>query len=72
MIEVRNKNYREFNDRNLKTFIDDSSKRLNSYVLSKEAQDKEDWQSNVALPTNRDKLKRVIAGFSLQVPKYGS
>jgi len=68
MVEARNKSYRQFNDRSLKDYIDDSEKRLNSYVLSREAQEKEDWQANIALPTIRDKQKRMIAGFSLQVP----
>lgn len=69
MIDARDKTYTQFNDRTLSAFIDDSDKRLNAYVPSKDSQDKEDWQSNVALPTNRDKLKKLIAGFSLQVPE---
>lgn len=68
MIDLRNLNYKQFNDRNLKQYIDDSEKRLNSYVPTRESQDKEDWQANVALPTVRDKLKRIIAGYSLDVP----
>lgn len=69
MVEERNRVYPQFNDRTLKSYIDDSEKRLNSYVLSREAQDKEDWQANVSLSTIRDKQKKMIAGFSLQVPE---
>jgi hypothetical protein len=69
MINLRNLTYTQFNDRTLKDYIDDSDKRMNSYVPTKESQDKEDWQSNVALPTVRDKLKRVISGYALNVPE---
>ena len=68
MIDLRNSPYPEFNDRTLVQYIDDAHKRLNSYAPSRAAQDKDEWQSNVALPTVRDKLKRVIAGYSLNVP----
>jgi hypothetical protein len=69
MINLRNLNYTQFNERTLKQFIDDSDKRMNSYAPTRESQGKEDWQANVALPTVRDKLKRVIAGYSLEVPE---
>ncbi|MFW6196238.1 MAG: hypothetical protein ACOC5D_02775 [Thermoplasmatota archaeon] len=69
MIDLRNQTWRYFNNRTLKQYIDDSEKRLNSYVPSKESQGKEEWQSNVALPTVRDKIKRIIAGYSLTVPE---
>lgn len=69
MISQRNKTWRQFNDRTLRQFIDDAENRLNSHVFSKESQGKEDWQANVALPTIRDKTKRMIAGFSLSVPE---
>jgi hypothetical protein len=70
MIKSRDQTYREFNDRTLKTFIDDGDKRLNAYVLSRDSYDppKEEWQSNVPLPTIRDKQEKILAGFSLQVP----
>lgn len=69
MIDVRNNTYPEFNNRTLVQFLNDSEKRVNSYVEDKESQSKEDWQANVALPTIRDKIKRLIAGFALTVPK---
>ncbi len=68
MVEERNRTYPQFNDRTLLGFIDDNEKRLNSYIQTKDSQDKEEWQANVALPTIRNKMKRMIAGFSLQVP----
>lgn len=69
MRKERDKSYAEFNDRILKDYIEDSQKRLNGYVLDKGSYDvpKEDWQSNVALPTIRNKQNRMIAGFSLNV-----
>lgn len=71
MTKARNQTYREFNNRALVTFVDDGDKRLNTYVIDKESYDppKEDWQANLALPTTRDKQKRILASFSLQVPR---
>lgn len=69
MIDVRNNKYPEFNNRTLVEYLNDSEKRVNSYVEDKESQHKEDWQANVALPTIRDKVKRLIAGFALTVPE---
>lgn len=69
MIDVRNNQYPEFNNRTLSEYLDDSEKRVNSYIEDKESQGKEDWQANVALPTIRDKMKRLIAGFALTVPE---
>lgn len=70
MIDGRNKAWPEFNMRTLAQFIDDGDKRLNPYVLPRESYDppKEDWQSNVPLPVIRDKQKKILAGFSLDVP----
>ena len=69
MINARNKQYPHFNNRTLVEYINDNQRRVNSYVEPKESQGKESWQSNVALPTVRDKMKRIIAGFSLTVPE---
>jgi len=68
-VNQRNKTYPEFNHRTLLQFLDDNDKRLNTYILSREDQDKEPWQSNVAMPTIRNKLKKMIAGFSLRIPE---
>lgn len=66
MIDLRNATYRQFNDRTLKSYLDDSDKRLNAYVPTRA--DKEEWQANVALSTIRDKVKRILSGYSLTVP----
>ncbi len=70
MILARGQAFPEFNDRNLKTFIDDGDKRLNAFVVPRESYDppKEEWQSNVPLPTIRDKQEKTLAGFALSVP----
>lgn len=70
MIDRRSQNYAEFNNKTLKRFVDDGDKRLNAYVMPKDAYDppKDDWQSNLVLTTIRDKQKKILAGFSLQVP----
>ena len=71
LISARDKSYPEFNDRTLVQFIDDSDKRLNAYVLPRESYNppKEDWQANAPLPTIRNKTKKILAGYSLQVPE---
>ena len=68
-INRRNEKYPQFNYRTLTQYIDDGDKRLNSYVLPKNSYNppKEDWQANVPLPTVRNSMKKLLAGFSLQV-----
>jgi len=68
MIKVRNKSYTQFNDRNLVQFIDDSEKRVQGYVPTREEQGKEDWQSNVFNQTTRNKLKAVVAAVASTPP----
>lgn len=72
-INRRNENYPQFNYRTLTQYIDDGDKRLNSYVLPKNSYNppKEDWQANVPLPTIRNSMKKLLAGFSLQVADLG-
>lgn len=69
MIEQQNKTWIQFNDITRKAFLDDAMLRLNAHVVSKEAQGKEEWQANVALPTIRDKTKKMLAGFSMTIPE---
>lgn len=69
MVEARNQTYRQFNDRTLIEFIDDSEKRVQGYVPSREAQGKEDWQSNVFNQTTRNKLKAIVASVASTPPK---
>lgn len=68
MVTQRNMTWLQFNNRTLTQFLDDSEKRLNAHIVSRESQGKENWQSNVSLPTVRDKTTKMLAGFSLQVP----
>jgi len=69
MIDVSTAKYPEFNDRSLKEFLDDSQKRANSYVPTREDQGKEDWQANFFSPTTRNKVKALIAGIAKNPPE---
>lgn len=68
MNEVMTDSYREFNDRTLTQFLDDSQKRANSFVPSRAEQGKDDWQSNVFTPTTRNKIKTLIASYAKTLP----
>jgi len=68
MVKARNKNYRQFNHRNLISFVDDSEKRVQGYVPSREEQDKEEWQSNVFNQSTRNKLKALVAAVANTPP----
>jgi hypothetical protein len=68
MIDERNRPRELFNDRTLIQFIDDSQKRVNSYVPSRESQGKEEWQSNTFYPATRNKLKAILAAVALDIP----
>ena len=48
--------------------IDDSEMILNGYTLSREAQGKEDWQSNMMDKESRVKMKAIASGAGLKVP----
>lgn len=69
MREVMTQNYRELNDRALKDFLDDSQKRANGYVTSRDAQGKEEWQSNIFNQFTRNKVKAHIASVAKDVPR---
>jgi hypothetical protein len=69
MIDARNNTYRQFNDRTLVQFIDDSEKRVQGYVPTRESQDKESWQSNVFNQSTRNKLKALVAGVANTPPE---
>jgi len=73
MIERRGETYPHFNgedgDRTLVQYINDSDLRLNGNTPSREAQGKEDWQSNLFNPVTRNKMKALIAGVALTVPQ---
>lgn len=67
--EVMQKLYPEFNDRTLKQFLDDSQKRANGYVYSRESQDKEPWQANVFTGTTRNKTRAYVGSVSKTPPQ---
>lgn len=69
MREVVGQKRREFNNRTLKEFLDDSQKRANGYVPSKESQGKEEWQSNFFSQTTRNKVKALIASAAKNPPE---
>ena len=68
MIKIRNQNYRQFNDRTLIQFVDDSEKRVQGYVPTREEQGKEEWQSNVFNQSTRNKLKALVAAVATTPP----
>jgi len=68
VIKIRNQTYPQFNDRTLIQFIDDSEKRVQGYVPTREEQGKEEWQSNVFNQATRNKLKALVAGVASAPP----
>ncbi len=68
MIKVRNLTYRQFNDRVLISFLNDSEKRVQGYVPTREEQGKEEWQSNVFNQATRNKLKAIVAAVANTPP----
>src|SRR3990167_9723152 len=68
MKEKRDMGYVQFNDRTLIEFIDDSEKRLNAYVLDRESQGKEEWQSNFATRAYANKAKALLAATARDIP----
>ena len=69
MVRKRQQSYVQFNDRTLLEFIDDSEKRLNAYVLTREEQGKEEWQSNFATRAYANKTKALLASVARDVPE---
>lgn len=68
MLDLRNRKWKLLNDRTLKTFWDDSQKRVNAYVLDRATLGKEDWQANVFSPITRNKLKATLAAVAKAPP----
>ena len=54
--------------RSFNGYIDGSEKILNGFTLSREAQSKEAWQSNLLDNISRAKLRAIAAGVGLRVP----
>ena len=70
MLNKRDQTYPQFNDRTLSEFIDDNDKRMNAYVLSKEAQGKESWQANFATRAYANKAKALLAALARDIPDF--
>ena len=68
MKEKKDQPYVQFNDRTLVEFVDDSEKRLNAYVLDRESQGKEEWQSNFATRAYANKAKALLAATARDIP----
>lgn len=72
MIDLKNKKMPHFSgpdgERSWNDVVDDSEMILNGYTLSREAQEKEPWQSNMMDNISRVKMKAVAAGVGLEVP----
>ena len=72
MIDLKNKVMPHFSgpdgDRSWNDMIDDSEMILNGYTLSREAQGKESYQSNMMDNVSRVKMKAIAAGVGLTVP----
>jgi len=72
MIELKDKAMPHFSgpdgERSWNEMVDDSEMILNGYTQSREAQGKEDWQSNMMDNVSRVKMKAVAAGVALKVP----
>ena len=66
--EVMGKQYPEMNDCTPTVFWDDSQKRLNAYVETREAQGKEEWQANIFTGTTRNKVRSYVSSVSRDVP----
>lgn len=68
-MDERGQTRHHFNDRTLKSFLDDNEKRANSYTPDRASQGKADWQANFFHPTTRNKLKAVVASMVQTIPK---
>lgn len=69
MRKVRNNKYTQFNDRTLLDFVEDSKRRVQGYLPSKESQGKDEWQSNVFNQSTRNKLKAILASVAMTPPR---
>lgn len=72
MRELKDKKMPHFSgpdgERSWLQLVDDSERVLNGYTLSREAQNKEPWQSNLLDKISRAKMRAVAAGVGLKVP----
>lgn len=68
MQHIRDRNYNYFNDRNLISFIDDSTKRWNGYVPPRDDLT-EDWQARVFVNLTRDTVINFLSQVAVNQPK---
>lgn len=72
MMELKDQIHPHFSgpdgERSWNEMVDDSEMILNGYTLSREAQGKESWQSNMMDNVSRVKMKAIAAGVGLTVP----
>lgn len=72
MIDLKDRTFPHFSgpegERSWNEMVDDSEMILNGYTLSRGAQGKEDWQSNMMDNVSRVKMKAIAASVGLNVP----
>src|SRR3990167_6096168 len=72
MIDLKNEPFPHFSgpegQRSWLQLINDSESILNGYTISRDAQGKEAWQSNMMDNISRVKVRAVVAGVGLKVP----
>jgi hypothetical protein len=59
----------QYGQRSFNDYLDDSERLINGYTLSREAQGKEDWQSNMLDNVARAKMRGIASGVGLKVPE---
>lgn len=73
MRELKQEPFAQFSgprgQRSWNTMIDDSERIINGYTLSREAQGKEEWQSNMLDNISRVKMRAIAASVGLKVPE---
>jgi len=65
--EIRNKTYKEFNNRSLIQYQDDCQKAFNNYVLPSSDAPAEKWKANTIRPLTRNKVISIAAHVTSQV-----
>jgi len=66
-ISTRNKERKEFNNKNLVTEVDDNQKRFNSYIPPKSENPDESWRAQTVRPITRNKLISIAAHVTATV-----
>lgn len=69
MFENQTRQWREFNDRTLKQYIDDNEKRINNYVPPRD-EDFDDWQTKGFEGITREKMFAFVSKVAMQRPRY--